>query len=148
MLERFVNIVLKSKAKEINTTDNHFLSFVTSPLSKFHFRGSFTFPKKKQWPKRNFSLQYQYIIKWNSDEKKEKINTPQGKLFDLKPNSQCLIYKKWLAQRAENLYLNLKSGRSKENAIPDSINRALLHKVHQNLVSHLLRYSWGWIKFI
>lgn len=148
MLERFVNIVLKSKAKEINTTDNHFLSFVTSPLSKFHFRGSFTFPTKKEWPKRDFSLQYQYIIKWNSDEKKEKINTPQGKLFDLKPNSQCLIYKKCIAQRAENLYLNLKSGRSKENAIPDSINRALLHKVHQNLVSHLLRYSWGWIKFI
>ena len=148
MLERFVNIVLKSKAKEINTTDNHFLSFVTSPLSKFHFRGSFTFPKKKEWPKRNFSLQYQYIIKWNSDEKKEKINTPQGKLFDLKPNSQCLIYKKCIAQRAKNLYLNLRSGRSKENTIPDSINRALLHKVHQNLMSHLLRYSWGWIKFI
>ena len=148
MLECFVNIVLKSKAKEINTTDNHFLSFVTSPLSKFHFRGSFTFPKKKQWPKRNFSLQYQYIIKWNSDEKKEKINTPQGKLFDLKPNSQCLIYKKCIAQRAKNLYLNLRSGRSKENTIPDSINRALLHKVHQNLMSHLLRYSWGWIKFI
>ena len=148
MLERFVNIVLKSKAKEINTTDNHFVSFLTSPLSKFHFRGSFTFPKKKEWPKRNFSLQYKYIIKWNSDEKKEKVNTPQGKLFDLKPNSQCLIYKKCIAQRAENLYLNHKSWRSKENALPDSINRALLHKVHQNLMSHLLRYSWGWIKFI
>ena len=30
-MERFVNIVLKSKAEEINKTDNHFFSFLTSP---------------------------------------------------------------------------------------------------------------------
>ena len=56
MLERFVNIVLKSKAEEINKTDNHFFSFLTSPPIQIPFQRFLYIPKEKRVTKKEFLI--------------------------------------------------------------------------------------------
>ena len=57
-MERFVNIVLKSKAEEINKTDNHFFSFLTSPPPPIQipFQRFLYISKEKRVTKKEFLI--------------------------------------------------------------------------------------------